>query len=492
MGFGCSIRAVRERRPRRGGVYGALLVATYVLAATYPVAGTLRDRLLIDAVKELDTARVEVLLAQPVDVNAVEPDGSTALHWATYANDLEMVRRLIGAGARVDAANDHGVTPLSLACTNASAALVTTLLEAGADSNAAIWSGETVLMTCARTGSVEAVAALLASGANANGKEPAEDQTALMWAVSERHPSVTRALIAHGADVTARSRRGFTPLLFAAREGDLDSARQLVEAGAAPDDAAVDGMSALLVATVRGHAVLATWLLEQGADPNADGGGYAALHWASGLWETELTGPAGIVSDRDEEWRALAGVPAGKLGLVRALITHGADPNARATKSPRRTGFGGGGDSVGATPFYLAATAADLDLMRLLVEYGADPLLANARNMTPLMVAAGVGRSLARSSITADRALAAARLVWELGGADVNAVNEAGDTALHGAATMGSAELVRFLVNHGAVVDVENKRGQTPLRTAAGTDAEALLRALATGDDTSDPGRLAR
>ena len=463
-------------RSRRGpGVWIALVLVTTGLGAE-------ADRRLIEAVKQHDREAVEALLAERVDVDAAEADGSTALHWATYADDHATVRLLLRAGAEPNAAAAHGVSPLSLACTNASAALVTTLLRAGADPNAAIWSGETVLMTCARSGSVEAVAALLAAGAGVNATEPEAGQTALMWAVSERHAAVAHALVAHGADVTARSTRGFTPLLFAAREGDLDSARLLVQAGARPDEVALDGASALVVATVRGHVALAMWLLEQGADPNAAGAGYTALHWASGLWETELTGPAGIVTDRDDEWRALAGVPTGKLDLVRALIAHGADPNARVDKTPRSIGYGDGRDADGATPFYLAAMAADLDIMRLLVSTGADPALASTRHMTPLMVAAGVGRrlSLAEGSVTAERALAATELVWELGGADINAVNDAGDTALHGAASAGSAALVRFLVDNGAVVNVANKRGQTPVMGAAGTDAEALLRDLAT------------
>ena len=461
---------------RRGAWLGVLLVAAS--------AGAAGDQRLIEAVKRHDAEAVGALLAQQVDVNTAEADGSTALHWATYADDLETARRLIRAGAQVNAADDHGVTPLSLACTNGSAALVTTLLGGGADPNAAIWSGETALMTCARTGSVEAVSALLAAGAAVNRSEPSENQTALMWSVSERHSAIARALVAHGADVMARSRRGFTPMLFAAREGDLDSARLLVGAGASIDDApADDGPSALVVATVRGHTTLAMWLLEQGADPNADGAGYTALHWASGLWETELTGPAGIVTDRDAEWRALTGVPSGKLELVRALIAHGADANARATKAPPRIGFTVTRPDVdGATPFHVAAMAGDLEMMRLLVELGADPRLANESNTTPLMVAAGLGRRLVESTVTADRALAATQLIWELGGVDVTAVSDAGDTALHGAANMGSAALVQFLVDHGAVVNVENKRGRTPLMIAAGTDAEALLRSLADSD----------
>ena len=460
----------------------AVVPATLGLGAAGP------DLRLIEAVKQQDAEAVAKLLAQPVDVDAAEADGSTALHWAAYADDLETTRRLVRAGADVNAANAHGVTPLSLACTNGNAALVKALLGAGANPKAALWSGETVLMTCARTGSAEAVSALLAGGAEVNRAEPAELQTALMWAVSERHAAVARVLVEHGAEATARSRRGFTPLLFAAREGDLDSARLLVEAGADPADEAPGGASALVVAATRGHAELAMWLLEGGADPNGAGAGYTALHWASGLWETELTGPAGIEAARDEEWRALAGVPDRKLELVRALLARGADPNARAEKPPRRIGFGGRRDAEGATPFFLAAMAGDSDLMRVLIEHGADPRLPNARNMTPLMVAAGVGRRLAESSVTPARALAATQAVWDLGGVDVNAASDTGDTALHGAGNIGSAALVQFLVDRGAAVHVENRRGRTPLSQAAGTPAEALLRELAAEAGTAEQG----
>ena len=438
-----------------------------------------RDLRLLDAVRDGRSDAVAHLLAQDVDVDAPAADGSRALHWAVYVDDGETVRRLLGAGADVDAANDHGVTPLALACGNASEAQVTLLVEAGADPNATVWSGETALMTCARTGSAGAVAALLAAGADPDRAEPEEHQTALMWAASERHPAVARALIRYGADVAAATRRGFTPLLFAAREGDEASARAFLTAGADPNEAAADGTTPLVAATVRGHAALAIRLLAAGADPNAASSGYTALHWASGSWETELTGPAGIAAARDDEWRALAGVPGGSLDLVRALLAYGARVDARVETPPRRVGFGGRRDAAGATPFFLAAREADIDLMRLLIDHGADPHTPNTTNMTPLMAAAGVGRRAAESRVTASHALAAARFLWELGGSDVNAATDAGDTALHGAAATGSPALVEFLVERGAAVGATNKRGRTPLTASAGTGAEGLLRELA-------------
>ena len=464
---------------RRGAVAPASSSSPQLALGGARLGAAERDLRLLDAVRAGDAEAVAALLAAGAPVDAAAADGSTALHWAVYADDAGTVRRLLAAGAPVGAANDHGVTPLALACGNGSAPLVGALLDAGADPNATIWSGETVLMTCARTGSAGAVEALLAAGADPGRAEPAERQTALMWAVSERHPAAARALLRYGADVAARTKRGFTPLLFAAREGARESALALLAAGADPDEAAADGTTPLVAAAVRGHAALAIRLLDAGADPNPDGTGYTALHWASGSWETELTGPVGIAASRDEEWGAAAGVPGGSLSLVRALLAHGARVDVRVEAAPPRFGFGGRRDAAGATPFFLAAREADVDLMRLLIDNGADPHTPNATNMTPLMAAAGVGRRLAETRVTPARALAATRFVWGLGGSDVNAATDAGDTALHGAAGTGAADVVAFLVERGAEVNAENQRGRTPLMAAAGTAAERLLRELA-------------
>lgn len=460
------------------------LVAGWVIVAVLwalPAAAS-DDLRLVEAVKVRDLAAVRTLLAESVDVNTPQPDGATALHWAVHWTDLETVALLLGAGAKVNVANDFGVTALSLACTNGSAAMVDLLLGAGADPNAVGMTGETPLMTAARTGILEVVEALLAHGADVYAAESTQAQTALMWAVSETHPMVVRTLIAHGADVHARSTGGFTPLLFAAREGDLDSARALVEAGANVNDATAESPSALVVATVRGHAPVAIWLLDQGADANAAGAGFAALHWAAGSWETEITGPYGFVAERHDEWRALRGVPTQRLELVKALLDHGADPNARLVKPPPRVGFSvfNTRSLEGATPFWLAAMAADVDSLRLLAASGADPHVATTneppkasfdgqslvhRGTTSLMVAAGVGRNMAESLVTNDRALGAVKFIWELGG-DVNAVNQVGNTALHGAAHTRSDALVQFLVDNAAEVNVRNEGGETPLTVA--------------------------
>ena len=212
-----------------GNLGGCALIL--VLLATGPPVWA-ADHPLIDAVKAQDTDAIRALLKQRVDVDARQPDGATALHWAAYEDALDVASLLAHAGAAVDTANDYGVTPLSLACDNGSAAMVTMLLEAGASPNAARTTGEMPLMTCARTGNVDAVRALLDHGADPNVAESWHGQTALMWAAGQGHTEVARVLVDHGADVQARSKGGFTALLIAAREDDPELAELLIDAGA--------------------------------------------------------------------------------------------------------------------------------------------------------------------------------------------------------------------------------------------------------------------
>ena len=442
---------------------------------------------LVDAVKHRNRQAVRALLKERADVNTPETDGATALHWAVYWDDSETVDLLVRAGANVNAANDLGVTPLSLACANRNAAIVAKLLAAKANPNRVSASGVAPLMVAARVGSLAAVNALVAAGASVNATEASQGQTALMWAAAQRHPDVVRALIEHGADVHARSRvsrlrvnrgssagtsadakyvdevetGGSTPLLFAARQGDLDSAKLLIAAGADVNTAAPDGYNALLLASHSGHAALASFLLDKGADPNAAGPGFTALHTA---------------------------VLTGDLDLVKALLARGANPNAQLTRGTpmRRNGedLALPGTLAGATPFFLAAKFTDIDVMRVLVAAGSDPLASLKDGTTPLMAAAGLGWSgatnrrgidvVANKSAASDpyddeiRTLEAVRLLVELGG-DVNAVNRAGDTALFGAVPKGFKTVVRFLVDRGAKLDVKNKRGQSLLGLTVST-----------------------
>lgn len=470
---------------RRIGSIG-LGSAWLLVSVTAPAATA--DLRLVDAVKRNDPVAAQTLIKQGVNVNTPQPDGATALHWAAHWDDLRTADLLIRGGANVNAKEDAGVTPLALACLNGSAPMAERLLKAGALPNA---GKENAVMVAARTGNPEVVRLLLAHGGDVNATESERGQSALMWAASEKHPQVVAVLIEAGADIWARTKaneapkdasaagatgralrrppsngaNGFTALLFAARVGDLESVRLLVNAGADVNDAADDGLGALVLATVRGHGTVATFLLENGADPNADGAGYAALHWAVGSWETELTVTT-ITADREGEWATIAGLKEGRLALVNTLLGYGADPNARVKKTPARAGSSKNpalAELEGATPFLIAAASGAPDIMRALVAKGADVRLAATGKGTSLMAAAGLGRVQGEVSVPEKDTLLAAELIVQLGAADVNAVDSIGNTALHYAAYMRRDATVRFLVEHGAALDVKNKFGETPL-----------------------------
>ncbi|MYD72386.1 MAG: hypothetical protein F4W89_16830 [Acidobacteria bacterium] len=505
-----------RRVPRRH--LGMLSAVGWLLAASVaPATAQTLDESLLDAVRLQDGEAVERLLAASADVNARQTDGATALHWAAYLDDLETARRLIDAGADAAAANELGVVPLTLACGNANAAMVELLLEAGADASAAVTTGATVLMECARTGSAEAVAALLSHGADVDAAEAEEDQTALMWAVAQRHPDVVRVLLDHGADLNQRSRvrrfvisrrlqsnlkygelgrsygtdaeetdaGGYTAFLFAARHGDVESARLLLAAGARVNDTAPDGRSALVLAAHSGHRALVEYFLAEGANPNAAAAGYTALH---------------------------AAVLQGDLAMLEALLEAGARPDAQVTVATRVTRNGQvlmiGDHLLGATPFALAAKFAEADLMRALLSAGADGVLPLRNGWTPLMLASGASwrygvwdrreRALARDfafqaeHIDEAGTLDAVRVALEAG-ADVNAVDETGNTALHHVADKGFPRVVELLAEHGAGLNAANYRGQTPLAIVmrgggnreAAPVTEALLRSLGAEDSLS-------
>jgi ankyrin repeat protein len=426
---------------------------------------------LIDAVKQGDRAAIRLLLEQRVDVNDPERDGTTALHWASRSDDLETVQMLIRAGARVTASNRYGVTPLQLACVNGNRAVIEALLDAGADPNTSLPGGETVLMDAARTGRAGTVEALVDRGADVNAKESWRGQTALMWAAAEGNTEVVRLLLARGADLETRSNGGFTAFLFAVREGKLDALKALVAAGAdvngslpakrrgtAPSPES--GANALLLAAENAHYELASFLLDAGADPNAAPEGWTALHQVTWIRKPGAgdNNPAPSGSGRMTS-----------LEFVRALARHGADMNARVARRPimGTTLL----NSLGATAFLLAARTADVELMRLLRELGADPLLTNDDGTTPLMVAAGVGTSSpGEDPGTEPEVLEAVKVALELGG-DINAVDRNGETAMHGAAYKHVPSVARFLADHGAKVEIwnrPNRKGWTPLRITEG------------------------
>ena len=402
---------------------------------------------LIVAVKARDLETVRAMLTRQVDVNAPQPDGATALHWAVHWGELEIAELLMRAGASVNVVNDHDVTPVMVACGNGNGALVEMLLKAGAGSNTTLPTGRTALMVCARAGSLEGVTALLASGADPNASEPRRGQTALMWAVSRGHADVAKALIENGADIHARSHGGFTPVLFAARVGDVESARVLLSAGIDVNEGgASDGMIPLSMAAASGHEAVSIFLVENGADPNAFDGGAAPLHYA--------------VMEGISYLHFRSSMPE----LVKTLLAHGADPDVQLVES-RVDGFRA--NLRGATPLVIAATSADIDTIRILLDAGADPQLPTRSRVTPLMAAAGMLRREAFPEGKEDDALAALELMVALGG-DVTAVDVDGRTALHMATHLAADGVVRFLGDHGAHVDARDKYQQTPLSAAMG------------------------
>jgi len=454
----------------------ALMLAAFAAGA---------DAKLAVAVKAGDKAAVQALLKQRVDVNAAEVDGTTALHWAVRSDDIELVDRLIRAGANVKATNRYSITPLYLAAVNGNAAMIEKLLKAGADANAFVNEGETVLMTAARTGSVDAVKVLLANKADVNAREQWHGETALMWAVAQKNAAVARELIAKGADVNARSTvnkwerqttaeprekwlplGGLTVLAFAAREGCVDCIPVLLDGGAQINAVDEDGISPLLAAIINGHYDVAGLLLEKGADPNiADRTGRTPIYSAVDF-HTMPSSNRPSPKEIDNELSSLE--------VVKSLVAKGANVNAQLKQQqPYRTKLDRGDDTMlgtGTTPFLRAAKAGDVIAMKLLLEKGADPKLATRNGINPMMAAAGLGSkeedTTGRRKTQAD-AIEAIKLCLEAG-VDINATDNRGQTALHGAAFWGLDDVVQFLADRGARLDVKDKQGRTPLDAAMG------------------------
>ena len=468
---------IGNRRCRLTPLALALLMSAGLSQAADP-----SDSRLVEAARNQDQKAVRALLAQKVDVNARSSDGSTALLWLAHWNDLDTANLLLGAGADANIANDFQTTPLAEACTNGNSPFVRSLLKSGANPNTAVATGETPLMTCAKTGSVDAVRMLIEYGAKVNAKEPKENQTALMWAAAERHPDVVQALIDAHADLTAHTKQGFTAIHFAARLGNVDSIKELLAAGVdvnfltqaegaqnrvsnflgiAKSQGSL-GYTPLLVAVVRGQVETALWLLDHGGDPNNIAAGFTPLHWASSQWESFTANPVYGFND------PMAGIPdrQAKLKLVRALLAHGAKVNTRMTK-PQPSFAGGYLDANGATPFLLAASANDIEMMHILLDAGADPKILTATNASAIMAAAGLNHSIGEDTVTEAQAMQTVKLLLDLG-VDPKGETTFGENALFGPGYRGWNKLLAQLIDLGVNVNAVSKAGVTPYLAAHG------------------------
>ncbi|HEX5230183.1 MAG TPA: ankyrin repeat domain-containing protein [Bryobacteraceae bacterium] len=465
----------------------------------WPLALQAGNLPLIDAAINDDASAVRALIAQKADVNAPAADGTTALMWAVRANDAALVESLLRAGADVKAKDRYGLTAVRLACENANAPILRRLLDARADVNSADPEGTTALMVAARTdGGADVVKLLLERGAAVNAKDSVQS-TALMWAVRANHSDVVDALIHRDAEVNARTRKGeapprrppnagggshglgivrggwpergyqeptpgeMTPLLYAARDGRIEIVRVLVAANANVNQAEANGISPLMMAITNNHIDVARLLVEHGADANAaDWWGRTPLWAAVDLRDLEVN-----KTDDNGVDRAAA------LDLIQALLAHGANVNARTKEQPplRRWLMPISDlswvDLTGQTPFLRAALSADLTVMHLLLDKGADPNIATFAGTTPMMAAAGVNYVGGQTYSEGNHFLEAVQLCLDHG-ADVNAVNSMGITAVMAAANRGSNDILELLVKKGASLAAKDEQGRTPLVWAKG------------------------
>ena len=462
----------QEWKPPSGGLKGhamrRVLGCCLLLLGTASLAAAAGSEV-ADAAMKQNRDAVRSLLQRKANVNAPQVDGTTALHWAVRVDDLEMADMLIRAGATVTAANRQGVTPLQLAALNGSAPMLDRLIKAGVDPNAALTqSKDTALMMAARTGKIDALKVLIETGAQVNAKETWGGTTPLMWAVSEGHPDAVKLLIEHGADVNARSNfvaaangRGFegrtpvaaegdrsveefasgwmTPLMFAAREGDVDSARYLLDGGADVNAVAGDGKNALSLAIFNGNYDLASFLVDRKADVNnTDTQRFTPLFWAVDRRNME-TAP-------NFPWM----VTADPLPLIKKMLDAGANPNAVVNNTPRARMRAGSPRIVFATALMRAAFSADLELVKLLLSYGADPKVISSDGETMVAAAAGLGfiQGYSKGKSAAER-LEVVKLFVDLGG-DVNQADDYGITPLMVAGNMGDTAVIQYLVDKGA------------------------------------------
>jgi ankyrin repeat protein len=416
-------------------------------------------------------ARVDAPPAAKADVDHRNADGSTPLQWAIYEGDVAEVRRLLDEGADPNLANEYGASPMSLAAEVANTEILNRLLEAGADADSPNQDGQTALMAVARTGNVAAAKALLEHGATVDARESFGGQTALMWASARRHPEMIELLLAHGASIDARSTAreyqrhvtaegrpksldsgGFTSLLYAARENCIACADVLVKYGADIDLPDPDGVSPLLLAIMNANWDLAKRLIEAGADVDQwDIYGEAPLYTAIGQRQRIDGGHASI--DPPNETKGI--------DIVRLLIEHHANPNMQLFFKPAYV-RGGSTSTRGATPLIRAAANDDKEVVKLLLDNGADPTLYMADRQTPIH-AVLAGRAPERDALELIK-------VFHDAGTDVNVValvvhmeEVRGGSALHYAVRKRYKKVIEQLASFGIDMNLKDQDGLTAL-----------------------------
>jgi uncharacterized protein len=458
----------------------ALLFVAGVAGAAQQTAAALAD-----AAERGETSLALALINQGADVNAAQSDGTTALMWAAHRDDRLLIDRLLNAHADVKLMNAYGASALSQAAELGDAAVIKQLLKAGADPDSANGAGQTALMIVAREGNVPAARLLIRYGAHVNAAEKVRGQTALHWAAAASQPAMVRLLLRHRADPNARSKLdrdqrqvssepriqwrppgGITPLLYAARQGCLVCVKNLVEGGADVNLPDPDGIAPLLIATENFHFDVAAYLLEHGANPNQwDWWGRTPLYAAVDLH----TLPAGGRPDHLSLDKTTC------LQMIKLLLDAAANPNAQLKLFPpfRSIGADRGADlmlTIGTTPLIRAAKAGDTAAMQLLLAHGANPILPNSLGITPLMAAAGLGSDdidTRGKYVTQQEAIASIALLLAAG-ANIDAVDDRGQSALHGAAYRGWNDVVKYLVAHHADLYLKDARGYLPVDTALG------------------------
>ena len=482
------------------------------LALALACAGTARAQTgaqLADRIQSGDRRAALTLIDGGADVNRAQPDGTTPLHWAAYRVDQELVQKLLKKGAKADVVNHYGASPLAEAVRVANVPIAGMLLEAGADANASNEDGQTALMLAARTGNVAVAELLVAHGADVNRRERFKNQSAVMWAAGENHPEMVAFLVSKGADLSIRAQStdwpsqitneprvqyrptgGLTPLHYAARSGCLVCVKTMLDAGADKDRPNPDGMTPMIMALDNGFPAVARYLLDHGANAQTwDWWGRTPLYVA-------VTMRGGVDSRSGAR-------PPESLEFIKALLEAGVNPNPQlAFKEPSR----GGRDNrfrddlltTGATPLLRAAQTFDNDVVRLLLDHGALVDLPNASGVTPFMAAAGIGTRTISGVLGAgpsENVVSLSLQTMEIlrkAGADVNAritditsltariartntlTGRQGQSALFVAAELGRADVVRYLIDHGAKPDIKDDMGRTPIDVASKNVAPLL------------------